>query len=179
MSFGSILSHAPAAVAALTLGLGCAAAPQPTTGAQAPCAAEAGGMRIALGSAAAAGTRGTVRTAVCRLPDAALARARSASSAVLRVEGVRAGGDPVSVLVFLNDAEAGAAASTDRPSYAGSFTLLGEGPAKVNVQVALGTAVANALRARGDLSVTLVAVDREDHPLARGVAFDRLVLDLQ
>jgi hypothetical protein len=179
MTIVSILSGAPAAVVALTLGLGCAAAPQPATGAQAPCAAEAGGMRIALSGVTPAGTRGAVRTAVCRLPQAALARARAASSTVLRVEGVRTPASPVSVLVFLNDAEAGAGASTDRPSYAGSFTLLGEGPSKINAQVALGTAVANALRGRGDLSVTLVAVDREDRPVAEGLAFDRLVLDLQ
>jgi len=179
MTLVSIVSGAPAAVVALTLGLGCAAAPQPATGALAPCAAEAGGMRIALSGAAPAGARGTVRTAVCRLPQAALARARAASSAVLRVEGVRTPDSPVSVLVFLNDAQAGAAASTSRPSFAGSFTLLGEGPAKVNAQVALGPAVANALRGRGDLSVTLVAVDREDRPVAAGLAFDRVVLDLQ
>ncbi|HET7464865.1 MAG TPA: hypothetical protein VFJ82_26720 [Longimicrobium sp.] len=177
MTVLTILSGAPAAVVALTLGLGCAAAPRPAAGAQASCAAEADGMRIALESAAPAGTRGTVRTAACRLPEAALARARAASSAVLRVEGVRTPASPVSVLVFLNDPQADA--STRRPSYAGSFTLLAEGPAKINAQVALGAAVAHALRERGDLSVTLVAVDREDRPVAAGLAFDRLVLDLR
>jgi len=174
----SILPAAPAA--AFAVALGCAAARAPGAAPQPACAMEAATMRVTLGGAAApADAAGTVRTAACRLPAGTLARARAARSTVLRVEGVRTPPVPMNVLVFLNDPGAAAGAPTSRASYAGSFSLLAGGQQRVNLQVALGDALARALREREDVSVTLVAVDRDDRPLPGVLSFERLVLDLR